>query len=115
MDLATVNAAILLWEMQISPCWWNIKSLKHKKCFDVAKSSVNITQFLEKKKSTDSEQTAKSELIIAGYFAEHNIPFANIDHLLKICKRAFPDSKIAEKLSMKRTKLTYVIQDNNIL
>ncbi|KAK7084436.1 hypothetical protein SK128_011673, partial [Halocaridina rubra] len=30
-------------------------SVKHKKCFDVAKSAVDITCFIEKKKSTESE------------------------------------------------------------
>ena len=86
-------------------------TVKHKKCFEVSKNSVDITQFMTKNISTESEQTAKSELLFAAYFAEHNIPFANIDHLLPVCKAAFPDSKIAEKISMKRTKLSYVIQD----
>lgn len=86
-------------------------SVEHKKCFDVAKTSVDITRFVIKNKSTESDQTAKSELLFAAYFAEHNIPVASIGHLLPVCKAAFPDSKITEKLSMKRTKLAYVIQD----
>ena len=86
-------------------------SVKQKRSFEFAKGSVDITQFLRKKATTESHQIAKSEIMFAVYFAEHNIPFANIDHLLDVCKLAFSDSKIAKNLSMKRTKLSYVIQD----
>ena len=51
------------------------------------------------KSSKDDEQVAKSELLFAGYFAEHHISFAHADHLLTLRKRAFPDSSIATKLS----------------
>ena len=86
-------------------------SVKHKRSFEFAKGSVDITQLLRKEATTESHQIAKSEIMFAAYFAEHDIPFANIDHLLDVCKLAFPNSKIAKNLSMKRTKLSYVIQD----
>ena len=86
-------------------------SVKQKRSFEFAKGSVDIIQFLRKKATTESYQIAKSEIMFAVYFAEHNIPFANIDHLLDVCKLVFPDCKIAKNLSMKRTKLSYVIQD----
>ena len=89
----------------------HMNTSKHKSCFSASSSRVNITHFMTKKKTTESEQTAKSELLFAGYFAEHNLPFANVDHLFEICKKAFPDSDIAKKVSMKRTKLSYVMQD----
>ena len=50
-------------------------------------------------------------MLFAGYFSEHHIPFSNVEHLFGICKRAFPDSDIAKKVSCKRTKLLYTIQD----
>ena len=77
--------------------------VKHKRSFESAKGSVDITQFLRKEATTESYQIAKSEIMFAAYFAEHNIPFANIDHLLDVCKFAFPDSQIAKNLSMKRS------------
>ncbi len=52
-------------------------SAKHKINWESSKSTCNITQFLHKKQSTESEQIAKSELFIAGFFSEHNIPFAH--------------------------------------
>jgi hypothetical protein len=86
-------------------------SAKHKTNFQSAKATINITQFLKKKKSTESEQIAKSELLIAGFFSEHNIPFVHADHFVDVCKMAFPDSVIATKIAMKKTKVAYVIQD----
>ena len=50
-------------------------------------------------------------MIFAGYFVEHNLPFAAVDHLFDICKKALPDSNIVKNISMKRTKLSYIIQD----
>ena len=78
---------------------------RHKRNYESAKSTFKISQFFSKKSSTEDHQIAKSELLFAGYFAEHHIPFAHADHLLALCKRAFPDSQIASKLSMKQTKI----------
>lgn len=51
---------------------------------------------MSKKATSESAQTVKSELIFAGYFAEHNSHFSNIDHHFEICKRTFLDSSISE-------------------
>ncbi|XP_033122103.1 uncharacterized protein LOC117121110 [Anneissia japonica] len=39
------------------------------------------------------------------------MPFRQADHLTDVMKRMFPDSEIAKKLTMKRTKASYVMQD----
>ena len=72
---------------------------------------MNISHYFAKKTSKDEEQIARSKLFVAGYFAEHRIPFAHADHLLTLCKRAFPDSSLPTKLSMKQTKISYVTHD----
>ena len=84
---------------------------KHNSNFVVNKSTMNICQFVSKKKSSDSEKIVNAEMLFAGYFSEHHIPFSNVEHLFGICKRAFPDSDIAKKVICKRTKLSYTIQD----
>ena len=87
-------------------------SAKHIKNFEAAKSTIDISQFMKSSSSSAADnQTARSELAIAAYFTEHNIPFSCIDHFLPMCKIAFPDSKIVKTLSMKRTKLSYIVQD----
>ena len=84
---------------------------KHNSNFVVVKSTMNISQFVSKKKSSDSEKISIAEMLFARYFSEHHIPFSNVEHLFGICKRAFSDSDIAIRVSFKRTKLSYNIQD----
>ena len=84
---------------------------KHNRNFVAAKSTMNISQFVSKKKSSDSEKIANAEMLFARHFSEHQIQFLNVEHLLGICQRAFPDNDIAKKVSCKRTKLSYTIQD----
>ena len=66
---------------------------------------------MKKKQSSTSEQIAKAELLIAGFFSEHNIPYSHADHFMNVCKRVFSDDKIAEQVAMKYTKISYLIQD----
>ena len=84
---------------------------KHNSNFVVVKSTMNISQFVSKKKSFDFERIANAEMLFTGYFSEHHIPFSNVEHLFGICKRAFPDSDIAKNVCCKRTKFSYTIQD----
>lgn len=84
---------------------------KHVKNFQAAKSKLKITNFISKKTTSEGGKIATAEVLFSGYFSEHHVPFVHIDHLLDVCKKAFPDSEIAKKLSFKRTKLSYIIQD----
>ena len=86
-------------------------STKHKTNLEIIKSATNVTQFMKKKQSSTSEQIAKAELLIAGFFSEHNIPYSHADHFMNVCKRVFSDDKIAEQVAMKYTKMSYLIQD----
>ena len=63
-------------------------SIKHKSCYNAAKVSVIIDQFM-KTKTTDNDETSMGELRFAASFAEHNIPLACDDHLLPVCKAVF--------------------------
>ena len=58
-----------------------------------------------------AEKVAKAELLSATYFTEHNIPMQAADNFAEFCKRAFPDSEVAKRISFKKTKLSYIIQD----
>ena len=52
-------------------------SIKHKRSFEFAKKSVDITQLLRKEATTKSHQISKSEIMFAAYFAE-------LSHLLTL-------------------------------
>ena len=74
-------------------------SVKHKKCFETAKATVDLIKFM-KNKSTASRihQTAIiGDLLLAAYFAEHNIAFACVGYFPQVGKAVLQESTIAEK------------------
>jgi len=50
-----------------------------------------------------------TEIKLASYFCEHNIPMKSIDHLSELLKEIFPDSEIANNVKMHRTKCTSIV------
>ena len=57
------------------------------------------------------EKVAKAELLVTGYFAEHHVPFLQVNHLVEVCEKAFTDSEIAKNLNLKNNQLTYTLQE----
>lgn len=49
-------------------------------------------------------------ILLACFIAEHNLPFSTADHLVELMKIMFPDSAIAQGMTMGRTKCTDVIK-----
>jgi Domain of unknown function (DUF4371) len=85
---------------------------KHEKNFKVKQSSLNIKTFMAKPSVTSIQcKVAKAEIALTAFVAEHNVPFRHMDHLINCVKSAFPDSQIAQKLTLKRTKSSYLLQD----
>ena len=58
-----------------------------------------------------SAPRVKSRVKSCGTRAEHNTPFAHIDHLVEACKSAFLHSPIAKKIRLHGTKTSYLVQD----
>ena len=54
--------------------------------------------------SNIEKQASIAEVKVAGFLAEHNLPFATADHLDPLSKSIFPDSKIAKAYSCSKTK-----------
>ena len=62
------------------------------------------------KKDSDSEKLARlAEVKFSGFIAEHNLPFAEADHLAKLIKVSFPDSKVANSYTVGKTKTTCIL------
>lgn len=57
------------------------------------------------------DSVTRAEIKLTAFLAEHNISINSIDHLTSLLKDIFPDSQIANKLSLKRTKATRVLND----
>ena len=89
----------------------HMKSRKHEEN-TAEPATANISEI---DKQSHSSKVAESELSIASFFAERNMPFTTCDHFMSVCQKAFLDSKIAKDLALKQTKLSYVTQDDIVV
>lgn len=65
-----------------------------------------------------TDDIKRAEMKLAALIAEKDLPFQVMDTLVPLSKNIFPDSKIAARLSSKRTKTTQIIKKavgNNFL
>lgn len=60
------------------------------------------------KKDTSTSAIQNAEVKLTGFLVEHNLSFKTVDHLTELLKNIFSDSKIAQKISLKRTKATAI-------
>lgn len=60
------------------------------------------------KPDTSQTQTKVAEIKITAFLAEHNISFNSADYLNNLIKSCFPDSKIAQGMSLGRYKATQI-------
>lgn len=60
-----------------------------------------------------NKQIKHAEIKLSAFVAAHNMPFSSMDHLVEVLSDCFPDSKIANGINLKRTKVTGVV--NNVI
>ncbi|CAH1099852.1 unnamed protein product [Psylliodes chrysocephalus] len=63
---------------------------------------------LNKPETSLQTQSKIAEIKITGFLTEHNISFNSADHLTSLIKSYFPDSKIAQGMSLGRTKAAQI-------
>ena len=73
-------------------------------------SHSTITSLFQNDRDTISDKITAAEIYFATFVAEHNLPFLSADHFTKLCKKMFPDSKIAEGFASGRTKTTAIVK-----
>ena len=56
-------------------------------------------------------QVKEAELKLAGFLAEHSLPFQLMDHLSELLSSVCPDSNIAANIKRKRSKITCIIKN----
>lgn len=88
-------------------------SNKHKNAVKKMKCSKKVDVMLKDKISKNQEHidVICANLRSALLVAEHNLSFNVIDHVTKVNKVNFKDSKIAESLQLGRTKCTEIVQN----
>lgn len=78
--------------------------LKHQQNIKLIKTNRSLDDLL--KEPLFSKKVKAAELKLAAFFAEHNVALSILDHLVPLLKNIFDDSKIANELTLGRTKCT---------
>lgn len=69
----------------------------------------SLTDLFQRNRDSVGDKTTTAEIYFATFIAEHNLPFLTADHFTKLCKKMFPDSKIAG-FACGRTKTTAIVK-----
>lgn len=88
----------------------HVGSVKHRESERQCKSQPNLATFLRPKSVNIDQKVAMAELKLAGYMAEHRVPFTQADHLSSLLPSMCPDSQISKNMHLTKTKASYVIQ-----
>lgn len=79
---------------------------------DTRSTSQSImSSFTSGNNDTLQDAVQLAEIKLSAFLAEHNVAFRVIDHIEGVLKEIFPDSKICQKLKLKRTKATNIIKN----
>jgi hypothetical protein len=87
------------------------QSQKHVTNLQSKKGTLQISKFFSKPKEANlDDQVAEAEVRLTAFMAEHSVPFIHVDHLIDCCKKIFPGSNIAQRMKLKRSKASSVMQ-----
>ena len=89
----------------------HMETAKHKREEVKVKSTPQVKSFFQPKKNAQLAKHTEAEILMTGFFAEHHLPFELADHMSELLKVMFPDSKIAQEMHLKHSKLNYIMQD----
>lgn len=59
--------------------------------------------------SQENHSIRRAEIKICAFLAQNNLPFSLADEIIPFLANTFPDSKIAQKITLGRTKATNMI------
>ena len=85
---------------------------KHKK--NVRGTTAQKTLFQCNAKIRDSsaiDTVKRAEILWTACMAEHNIPMRVAKHIVEVAARAYPDSKIAQEVTLGKTKATGIVKN----
>lgn len=89
---------------------------KHKKNVKTLQGVKSITDAFQDNEKIAAqrkldENVKTAEIKMASFFCEHNISLMSSDHLVELAKACFPDSKIAQDMTLDRTKCTAIVRN----
>ena len=87
----------------------HVKTAKHQISVSGKKGQRDLfTCGVSKSKSDAEDPVLKAELLLSQFVAGCNLPFVKCTELVRICKAAFKDSKIADQIACGATKCTMI-------
>lgn len=88
-------------------------SKKHKHNVKDYKNTRSVDTFFTKQKQLEKqvEKVKRAEIKLAAVFADHNVSFLLIDHLMPVLRDMFDDSIVAQKMQLSRTKCTNIVKN----
>lgn len=88
------------------------KGKKHQEKVKLIASNSNLLRtFVETIQIDENRKAQQFELRLSAFFAEHNVAFQVIDHLVPLLKEILPDSEILKNVTLGRQKCTNIIKN----
>jgi len=85
------------------------KSISH---IDNVNSSDNVKVDTSIEETVShSDKVKRAEIKLAAFFAEHNIAFCIVDHLVPLLKDICVDPEVVQSFSLARTKCTQIVKN----
>ncbi|XP_050505697.1 uncharacterized protein LOC126883968 [Diabrotica virgifera virgifera] len=86
----------------------HMRTEKHKENFSAVSSNIKIKDMCVKQ-TCENNLVKRAELKLCSLLATKDLPFLLMDTVCPLLKDIFPDSKIAQQLTVKRTKATQIV------
>jgi hypothetical protein len=87
------------------------RTVKHIENVNLNKTIKNVENNLTELKLSHKDKVKRAEIKLAAFFAEHNISFCSIDHLIPILKDIYDDSKVMQDITLGRNKCRNIVKD----
>lgn len=83
---------------------------KHKKNVLKTRGQQSMSSFFQKE-TVHTRNVSEAEIKLANFFANHNVAFSVVEHLVPVLKDCFSDSSVAKDLKLGRSKTTEIVKN----
>ena len=87
---------------------WTVKVLLCVPCVEVIQHEGYVDAAQQQRKLTNFGASSVTELLFSDFLVEHNLPLKTADHVAKLFRNEFPDSKMVSKYQCGCTKTTHM-------
>lgn len=87
------------------------QTIKHSKLISCQKISGNLPNFFVRKETLEEQDISKAELSCVFHNVTHGLSYNSLDCQVKLAPCIYTDSKIASKISCRRTKVAAIARN----